>query len=53
MLKRLPLFENKGSRHNFVSISDRPWSMLPEDIPVSDLRGEFQHKTQLPHYMRV
>eukprot|EP01052_Picozoa_sp_SAG31_P014459 SAG31_NODE_899_length_11146_cov_7.265049_4_plen_2267_part_00 len=47
MLKRLPLFEKEGSRHSFVSISDRPWSMLPDDIPVSDLRGEFlKHKTQ-------
>jgi hypothetical protein len=47
MLKRLPLFEKEGSRLSFVSISDRPWSMLPEDIPVSDLRGEFlKHKRQ-------
>ena len=47
MLKRLPLFEKEGSRHSFVSIADRPWSMLPEDIPVSDLRGEFlKHKVQ-------
>ena len=45
MLKRLPLFEKEGSGREFVPIHDRLWSMLPEDIPVSDLRGEFlKHK---------
>jgi hypothetical protein len=49
-VKHLPLFEKEvppGAERQFVSIADRAWCMMPEDIEKSDLRGEFiTHKRQ-------
>jgi hypothetical protein len=51
LLKRLPLFEQEGQRNGgrlFVAIDSHAWYMLPEDIPSSDLRGDFlAHKANV------
>ena len=56
LLKRLPLFEkerqvtgaSEQQQRMFVEISSATWHMLPEDIPASDLRGEFlEHKSSV------